>query len=156
MIETKFKTIGGHDWSVTQFTGTKSIRVYHALMAALGTPVGQAIDGIASVKASTGKTTIAGVGVAKIMQQMILNNPDADGVEKLLFLLLSSSAVDKQPMSKAVFDTTFSGPDIVHLPAVITFVFEVNYGDFLTALKSYIAQFADAGETEKGDENPAD
>lgn len=153
MIETKFKTIGGHDWSVTQFTGTKSIRVYHALMAALGTPVGQAIDGLAAGKASTGKLSLAGVDVARIMQQLILSNPDADGVEKLLFLLLSSSAVDKQPMSKGVFDNVFSGPDIVHLPAVITFVFEANYGDFLTALKSYIAQFADAQE-EKGDENP--
>ncbi len=140
MIKTETATIGGREWQVTTFTGTKSIRVFHAIVAAVGTPLAEMLNSLARAKASGKDITESDLDLSKVVGMILDANRQPTDVERLLLTLLQNAVVDQKLMSAAVFDDVFSGADIVHLVPAIRFVLEANYGDFFGMVATYIAE----------------
>lgn len=148
MLETRTKNIGGHEWRVSQFTGTKTLKVLYKVFASLGPAAGEAIGIAAGAKSAKKKLTEANLDLAKVVQLFLASNKSEDEIENLLFTLFQNSFVDNIPMSRSVFDDVFAGPAFVNIGPALVFVLETNYGDFMGQLKSYIAQLDSANQTE--------
>lgn len=140
MIETKSKTINGRNWTVTQFTGTKSLKAFHIVFNTLGPAVGQLAGSVAALRQAMKTGVAAKADTGSAITLLLDRMGDTPTLEANLLWLLSSAAVDGTPVNRAVFDDVFTGPGILALPEVLKFVVETNYGDFTGPLKSFIAR----------------
>ncbi|PZQ49756.1 MAG: hypothetical protein DI556_09805 [Rhodovulum sulfidophilum] len=142
MIKTETATIGGREWQVTTFTGLKSIRVFHAVMAAVGTPLAELLNSLAKAKAARKSFADSDLDLSKVVGMILDANRQPADIERLLFTVLQNTVVDRKAMSATVFDEVFSGSEIVHLYAVVKFVLEANYGDFFVMAASFMSERA--------------
>lgn len=142
MLEQKTKVIGGRTWMVTQFTGTKTLRVMYALTKSLG-PAVAALSGALGGKKPTSVLDM-NVDLSEVVKQFLAGNASEAEVEKLIFTLLQNAVVDNRAVTKDMFDEVFAGPRFFDLPTVLAFVIEANYGDFFSALMSSTDQASSA------------
>lgn len=140
MLETRKKTIGGREWSVTQFTGTKTLTVLHRVFSSIGTSAAEIISSATNAKMAKKQLIDVNLDLSKAVQLFLSSNNSPEELERLLFTLLQNTTVDNMQMSRVVFDDVFAGPAFINIGPVIVFVLEANYGDFMVLLKSYIAQ----------------
>ena len=126
MIQAKHETIGDHNWTCVQFSGTKTLDVIHAVYAAVGPSI--------AALAGAEKRDVSAAELMLAATQLVRQMPQSSDLKGLVFMLLANTHVDGQPMSKDVFDDVFAGTGIRELPAAIAFVIRSNYGDFSQAV----------------------
>lgn len=127
-LETKTKTINGHQWQVTQWPGRHAMRMKVRLAKTLGPAVGAAASG-----ASAGlDTDLADLDVAGIVSALVGRLDESDTLS-LMQDMLHQSLVDNQDASSdAFFDQHFAG-NFGELYKGLGFVLEVNFGSFFAA-----------------------
>lgn len=123
MLQTKKKTIGGHEYSVTQFLATEAIKISRTLKDELGVSFAQGITG---VLASGDGTVILSTIIRELCKGL-----DEDGTVKMVKRMLEQSGArcDGQEILPQ-FDIMFAGK-LKTLFVLLAFILEVNYGDFL-------------------------
>ena len=138
MLEQKSKEINGRTWTVTQFTGTKTLKVMYALTKSLG-PALAALTGALGGKKPASVLDLD-VDLTEVVKQFLVGNSSAGDVERLIMMLLQNTSVNNQTVNQGLFDEVFAGPRFFDLAAVLAFVIQVNYGDFFKALESFTGQ----------------
>jgi hypothetical protein len=125
MIETKEKTIDGHEYQVTQFPAMQGIRNAITLAKLFGSSIGGAI-GAGSVS-EVMNMDISGM-VAGIFEKL-----DETETTKLILKLLSNTHRNRQEMNEVNFNNAYAA-NYGELVNALKFVLEVNYGGFMGAL----------------------
>lgn len=127
-LETKTKTINGHQWQVTQWPGRHAMRMKVRLAKTFGPALGAAASGAHSGM----DTDLSELDVSGIVSALV-ERVDESGFLSLVQDMLHQTLVDNQDASSdAFFDQHFAG-NFGELYRGLGFVLEVNFGSFLTA-----------------------
>jgi len=127
VIKTETTTINGREWQCTQFSGTKNFDVLYSLAAILGPSLARML------KAQGGNILDAEVDFGNMADVLFKGLGKSSDALALINRLLQNTHVDGKPMSTAVFDEVFAGPDIQTLIPALTFAMRTNFGDFSQA-----------------------
>lgn len=122
MLETKERNIGGMDVTVTQFAGRRNLQMLLDLSKVVGPTIAAATGG-------AGNVLDADIDVSRI-GEVLFTTLDTDRTMKLVFDLLSGTAINGRPVDDAHFNSLFAGDALWTLPKVLMFVIEVNFGNF--------------------------
>lgn len=125
MIDTKTKTIDGHEIMVVQFPGRRALQFKTRLIKLLGPAIAQMFtnkDALESVKGMD--LSILSAAIEKLSLQL-------DEVEFVKFVLdlLQCTRLDGKEITESVFDNEFAG-DLSLMYKILWFTLEVNYGSF--------------------------
>ncbi|MBC3540660.1 phage tail assembly chaperone [Rufibacter sediminis] len=123
MLETKEKTIDGHEYQVTQFPALKGMRLAVKIGKLLGDGIGHA--------ATTG--SVMDMDVSKVVAG-IVENLDEEATPNLLLQLFSSTHRDRKEMNESGFNMAYAG-NYMEMGKALLFILEVNYGGFMGALE---------------------
>lgn len=124
MVKTEQFTVGGHEYSITQWNATKAMIMKLKLAKFLG--------GLAENLAQN-NGNIANTMMANIKN--ILNGVDIEEFVSFIKEVACSASRDGQRMSTVQFDQYFNG-ELMEAYEVAFKVIEVNYKDFLASVLS--------------------
>lgn len=120
MLKTETKNIGALEVAVTQFAGRRNLSVLIDLSKSVGPTIAAAMGG---------GGLDAEIDVASIANTLF-KTMDKSGTEKLIKDMLAGTHVNGRALDDAEFDRVFAGQDLWVLPKVLSFVVEVNFGNF--------------------------
>lgn len=132
------KEIDGQKYECTQFDIRKSLKVMTRLGKHIGGPLGALIAKYDKEKGLL-DTDVVALGVADAARQLFMSMDD-DSVYELCKLICESVIAVGGPVGGQLlgekFDMHFKGPtSLVRLYNVVWWALEVNYGDFIGAVK---------------------
>lgn len=127
MRNTQEKTIDDSVFSVSQFSATKSLKLFHRLGKMIGPAFGALTGGAALGDVANANISAEAFGSAI---KALFESCDESTFERTVKDLLETTTKDGKPIN---FDLDFSG-SIGTLFKVLAFVLEVNYSDFLGAI----------------------
>lgn len=125
MLEVKTKEIEGMVFKVQQFAGRKNLDLLVDLAAFVGPAVAAAVPS----GATKGSLLDSDLDVSAISNALMLNM-NSGKVGGLVMRMLGSTFCNDRAIDDAQFDVMFAGQKLWLLPKVLTFVIEVNYGNF--------------------------
>lgn len=129
MIDTQTRTINGVEYQVTQFPALYAMRMAARLTKLVGPGLAGALGGKQSLASVMDADIDFGAAISAIVGSI-----DDTGTPDLIRDLLSSTRRDgKDLSSESVFNTEFAG-NLSELIPALSFVLEVNFGDFQGAL----------------------
>ncbi len=126
MQRTEERRIGEHTYSITQFSGTKGLKMFTRLVKLIGEPAAMMFD--------KGESEMSGEVLAPMIKALA-SNIDESIVENLVKDLLEGVRCDGKEIQ---FDIHFAG-NFGELFSVIRAVLEVQYGNFLSGLAAAAA-----------------
>ncbi|MFC3227330.1 phage tail assembly chaperone [Marinibaculum pumilum] len=132
MIEHREKTIGGHEYSVTQFPAMQGLRIAVRLVKLVGPGMAKALDGkgLAGVLDSD-------IGVSDMVGALV-DRLDEGTTPEFVRQLLSATVRDGRDLSdERNFNDAYAA-NYRELIGALGFVLEVNYGDFFGAVTAGI------------------
>lgn len=138
MIESKEKAIlddrgKSHKYQVTQFAAMRGLRLATRLLQLVGPGVGEAMD--LAGQGGFAKIMDADIDLSAVVKELV-GQLDEDKVTSLISDLLSSTHRDEQDMNyEENFNAAYAA-NYGELFRALTFVLEVNYGNFLGALRA--------------------
>lgn len=118
-IETRKKTIDGHEYTVTSFGGTEGVRIKAVLMRSIG-------PAIFSIMTSSKEGKFSEAEVDPRVFTYLFNNLDENQYINFILRLLKNTRRDDVEMTREIFDAEFAG-EYGTLYKVLLFVLEVNY-----------------------------
>ena len=124
MIETKEKTIDGHNVMVTQFPGRRALLFKTRLIKLIGPSIAQMFTGENPLDGKELDFSIIAKALDKLAETL-----NEDEYVKFVLDLLQYSRFDGQEIKESVFDTEFAG-NLLLMYKVLWFTLEVNYGSF--------------------------
>lgn len=127
MKKTEEKSIDGSTYAVSQFSATKSLKMFHRLGKMIGPAFGALTGGAALGDVANANVSAESFGAAI---KALFDACDETVFERTVKDLLETTTKDGKPIN---FDLDFSG-NIGSLFKVLAFVLEVNYSDFLGAI----------------------
>lgn len=157
MIESKEKSIQddkgkSHKYQVTQFAAMRGLRMATRLVQLVGPGVGEAMDLARS--GGLAKLMDADIDLSAVVKELV-GQLDEDKVLNLVTDLLSSTHRDGQDMSQeTVFNDAYAA-NYGELFRALVFVLEVNYGNFLGALRAANPGGKATGSAVTQDRSPA-
>ena len=156
-IETRTKTIGEHEVSVTQFPARRAIKLKMRLINIFGPAIGELLGSVDKVKGSSVidaniKGSSLSAGFAKLAGAV-----DPDLMVALMEQLFTSVRLDGREFSWEMADTEYAG-DIGRLYEIAYFVLRVNFesffdkgriGTILSGLTSMSSKAPDASKSKE-------
>jgi len=134
-IETRNKTIDGHQVMVTQYPGTTSLTNKVRILKLLGPGVGETLSKVSPEEATAG---VASSKLEIFIQVLgnVCGTLDPDKFTEFVLELLIGTRIkvggtsgDYQEITREIFDLEFAG-QLLLMYKILFFVLEVNYGNF--------------------------
>ena len=125
MLKSKSAYVNGREFVCVEFPGTKALSVYYAVLKAVGPTLGSV--------AGPGASPVLDkdVDFGRVIRQFLLDNPNAEAVQNLIYMLVGSVSVNGSPLSaRSTFDEVFAGAGMLDLVEILKLVLETNFGDF--------------------------
>lgn len=124
--KTESKTIGGHEYSVTQWPATKALLMKIRLAKVFGTSI--ALIG-ASVTGKNRDYSKDAKALADGLESLFNNSPEA--LVSLIKETVIGAGCDNEVITDSQFEELFSGDDLANVYKVFFFVIKVNYGNLI-------------------------
>lgn len=129
MIETKTKTICGHQYEVTQFPAMIGLRKAIKLSKIIGPGIGKAVGDSGSIANIMDGEINIGDAVASLVDRL-----DEHSTTAFILELFSMTHRERKDLSAdANFNEAFTG-NYGEMVQALSFILEVNYGSFFGAL----------------------
>lgn len=122
MIETKEKVIGSSNYAVTQLPARRALRLQAKLVKLLG-------PAVSTIFVATGDLDSADQSIPKAITALASQLDDKTFDQLILDLLQGQVRKNGKEITEQVLDLEFAG-NLNELFLVLSFVLEVNFGDF--------------------------
>lgn len=122
MIETREKIINGSTYSVTQLPARRALKLQAKLIKLLG-------PAVSTIFIASGDLDTADQSIPKAVSALVTQLDDKTFDQLVLELLQGQVRRDGKEITEHVLDLEFAGK-LNELFLVISFVLEVNFGDF--------------------------
>ena len=131
MLKTESANIDGSTYEVTQLTPRRAMR----LSVRIGKVLGPALAKASGAAKAGGDTDISAFGDAVATLFDSLTPDELEFVsDELLYSLTRETDGKKLSASGAKFDLVMAGESVMTIYKILRFAFEVNYGNFTSAL----------------------
>lgn len=130
---TETKTIGDHDYSVTQWPATRSVVTKLSLIKVLG-PALAKVAGLINTKSNKKSEEELDSEKASALSeglQLLFANGSPEAITQLIKKSIVGISCDGSLITESSFETIFSGDDLLDVYKVFIFILQVNYASLM-------------------------